>query len=782
MNSPLLSRNDVLMLSQTACRIGRAFAHGKDSNPVEFAQVERELNCLGGTLKLVAGALREEDSVLSHADDETRGAINEILQSVRKTLAALERFVDRYQVIQKKDTGHGFVVERTWSRIVLENYKTFKWTIQGCDIQALQEVLLMYTTCLELILQALQSRAPGRLAATVVSIAQHIAPIHEKGGGSESLRKALDNLHQVIVALTSRTESLKPHGTWTRPASIREDEVAYTPSLSDISLSEEKKYDDISSRISNDSQHRLHQRRSLHQTFMHAGSTLNFTSDGNLTAADALQQAITGSQTSGSSTSLKPQHSASESKDLCASPQDSAYEGESSFRTSWRRDSATLPALFRALEEDSRATAGSTRSLSTEEGEPPPLPVKSKRRSMPPPLPIRRSAQRVEPDLLPLSAMENTKDTIYAAAKASSVSTEPRRAHNGADGNSPSSKSATKTAYQQTIHIEASGINERQTFERQLFRNSAILCDVRGRLIEYAQHNPEIADMRYNVEMKPACKECRILVIRRRENREYGGTKVATSVWCLSDDDETRIQQKLSETQETVPYCSYFEPEKVSLAGNTEEGGQVSLKFHAKEWGAMLEAEKSTNWVNYYFAIEVDAVMFQSAVFGRKLLGSFRTTKTTVIHEGLKGAFAFEEQFANIEMLRLWEEDGVETPGAAGGVMALMHISSNFGEGWARWWINNIRQHVRIKEDGSKFVKVKGIDVTVARPGATARQAERAKIASMGGVVNAKAAEKDAILKKVGGIKIEFKTEEERNKFVEAAKEAQTRSLPLPEL
>ncbi|PPJ58215.1 hypothetical protein CBER1_10201 [Cercospora berteroae] len=220
MNSPLLSRSDLLTLVQTACRIGRAFAHGKDSNPVEFAEVERELNCLGGALKLVAGALHEENSTLSQADDETRVAINEILQSIRRTLAALERFVDQYQVIQKKDTGHGLVVERSWSRIVLENYKTCKWSIQGSDIQALQEVLLMYTTCLDLILQALQSRAPGRLAATVVSIAQHIAPTHEEGGGSESLREALDNVHQVIVDLTSSTGSLKPHETRMRPASM----------------------------------------------------------------------------------------------------------------------------------------------------------------------------------------------------------------------------------------------------------------------------------------------------------------------------------------------------------------------------------------------------------------------------------------------------------------------------------------------------------------------------------------------------------------------------------
>jgi hypothetical protein len=191
---------------------------------------------------------------------------------------------------------------------------------------------------------------------------------------------------------------------------------------------------------------------------------------------------------------------------------------------------------------------------------------------------------------------------------------------------------------------------------------------------------PDEPDPRYNVEMVKGCSDARVCVIRKRENRELGGSKVVSSIWSLSDDGEVRLQQKLSELQETVPYCSYFDPDKVSLQP-TDSETPIALKFHGSEWGAMLTEEKKTNWVNYCFVSEQEAVAFQSAVFGRLLIGSYRTTKTTVIHEGLKGAFSFEEQFANIEMLRLWEDDGVSTPGAAGGVMALMHISSNFGEG-----------------------------------------------------------------------------------------------------
>lgn len=66
------------------------------------------------------------------------------------------------------------------------------------------------------------------------------------------------------------------------------------------------------------------------------------------------------------------------SRDSCASPKDSAYAGESSRRTSWRRESATLPALFAAVEEDYQASVGGSRDIyGEEEIDAPPLPAKS---------------------------------------------------------------------------------------------------------------------------------------------------------------------------------------------------------------------------------------------------------------------------------------------------------------------------------------------------------------------------------------------------------------------
>jgi hypothetical protein len=48
------SIGDILMLSQTAWRIGRAFTQGKKSAPAEFAEVEREADGLSEALQLVS--------------------------------------------------------------------------------------------------------------------------------------------------------------------------------------------------------------------------------------------------------------------------------------------------------------------------------------------------------------------------------------------------------------------------------------------------------------------------------------------------------------------------------------------------------------------------------------------------------------------------------------------------------------------------------------------------------------------------------------------------------
>ncbi|KAK3076054.1 hypothetical protein LTR53_000099 [Teratosphaeriaceae sp. CCFEE 6253] len=189
-----LSVGDILMLSQTAWKIGRAFTKGKTSAPSEFAEVEHEANGLPEALKLVAETLHTDGGILLQADGDTKNAVNTILESARRPLSDLESFVDRYQVIRKEKTnGGGFVVERSWSEVVLASYRTFKWTTEGGDITELRNMLGTPTNTINLVMQALQSRSLARLEKTVMPMAENIVDIHELVHGD--LGSKIDDLH-----------------------------------------------------------------------------------------------------------------------------------------------------------------------------------------------------------------------------------------------------------------------------------------------------------------------------------------------------------------------------------------------------------------------------------------------------------------------------------------------------------------------------------------------------------------------------------------------------------
>ncbi|KAK4569907.1 hypothetical protein LTR86_002876 [Recurvomyces mirabilis] len=794
-----LSVGDILMLSQTAWKIGRAFTQGKKSAPSEFAEVEREANGLSEALKLVAESLHTDGETLSQADNETRAAVNTILESARATLSDLESFVERYQVIKKNQTSGGFVVERSWSQVVLANYKTFKWTTEGGTIDELRNMLQMHTNTIQLTMQALQSRSLARLEKTVVPMAENIADIHQAVHGD--LGGKIDDLHRLIMAVANSTPSLQARDRAIQgPNSVRNSSSTVS-TLERGSISNgtgtrmleapPPRNSSIVLPIRNpDRRESVQSTHSSKATVLPAGKSSR--EDSAYWSMGPMPFEREGRRMDWGFENGSPPHDRGSIGNEFASSSSAAssvspppQRPESSIA---RRESTTLPNLFNAIDEldqegdyniDPYYTNVSPRSRNhASSSQTNSVRIFNAQQILPPPALPPDSPETREPPATPASifgAPRRHQSVKKPASRPTTAHGSVQRKRESVESNSPQ---ATETLL----------------FDKILFRNAAILCDVRGKLVEYAQKVPDEPDPRFDTEMKEACKDCRICVIRKREQKEHGGTKVVTSIWTLSDDGEVRMQQKLSEINETVPYCSYFDPLKVSLPPPEGAGSEMDLKFHPEQWGAMLKEGKKTNWVNFVFVSEQDAISFQSAVFGRTLLGSYRTTKTTVIHDGLKGAFAFEEQFANIEMLRLWEDDGIATPGAAGGVMALMHVSSNFGDGWARFWLNGNKQQVRVKEDSAKWARVKGIDITVVRPGTAPAVAEKIRSPSVASPVGDGLQRVETMMearpnggrripvKRVQGVRIEFKTEEERSRFVQQSKTVQGKILSLPDL
>jgi phosphoenolpyruvate-protein kinase (PTS system EI component) len=152
------SSGDVFSLSKVSRKIGQAFTTGQKSAPVEFQEIEAEINRLAKALKQLAEALHAEAgrSLIQHAAKHVQHDINTILDACKQTINDLDSLVDRNQVTKKHRTVGGFAIERSWSDSVLTDYATMVWTTGGGDLHSLRDLLRIHTYSATLLTQALQ--------------------------------------------------------------------------------------------------------------------------------------------------------------------------------------------------------------------------------------------------------------------------------------------------------------------------------------------------------------------------------------------------------------------------------------------------------------------------------------------------------------------------------------------------------------------------------------------------------------------------------------------------
>ena len=152
------SIGDILILSQTTWKVGRAFNAGRTHAPPEFHDVEIEINALAKALKLLAEALFAESdaSLLKQADARTQDGLFTIINACSRAVHDLESLLDQYQVVKKTRNSGGFAVERSWSDMVLAQYKTMMWTTDGGNLQNLRYLLQMHANTINLTTRAVQ--------------------------------------------------------------------------------------------------------------------------------------------------------------------------------------------------------------------------------------------------------------------------------------------------------------------------------------------------------------------------------------------------------------------------------------------------------------------------------------------------------------------------------------------------------------------------------------------------------------------------------------------------
>jgi hypothetical protein len=142
-----VSIGDILLLSNIAFQLGRAFTSGRKSAPSEFQEVQNQLYSLGAALD----ALKDLPSSSPQAQGDPADGVSAIIQNCRGTLQHLESLVDKYLVIQDSpQTG-----PRRWRSEMVKNWRKIQWTTEGGTLNHLRHNLGVHIASLNLAVQVM---------------------------------------------------------------------------------------------------------------------------------------------------------------------------------------------------------------------------------------------------------------------------------------------------------------------------------------------------------------------------------------------------------------------------------------------------------------------------------------------------------------------------------------------------------------------------------------------------------------------------------------------------
>ncbi|KAI9818418.1 MAG: hypothetical protein M1827_000477 [Pycnora praestabilis] len=746
---------DVIMLSQLAWKIGCAFTSGRAGAPAEFQEVENELTGLTTSLTLLSEALDNDDGLLSRADEKTQLGIEKIIVSCKQSLQDLESFVNQYQDIKKTEGQGAKMTERAWKQLLVKNYKKIKWTTEDGDIQALRNMLHMHVASISLTMQALQSKSLSRLEQTIEPMAEKIDDVHNLVLGD--LNTKIDDMHSFMMSVATRSYASSAYDSSPRLTAANVGTISQhpgSPFLLDAPGPQRNSYELLVTQPFTTSPQLMPQERNLEMIWprpdsstippMIRNSTLprdiplriEDIARGRVSSLDSYQSHTSLASSSRFSPQRTPELAGSEASwgsPFSCRHSENGHDG-SRISHSARKDSD--PGLMVTnLEEPLTKTTSSVKHI--------PLPLSpthsngfsamdqsSHRRPSDYSLPLTP----MSPTFLPPPAISIDPEV---EAKAYVVSQNPAIDHLSAiyTGQRPSD-------------------DEHHAFESAIFKNAATLCEVKGTCVEYAVFDNEEGDFK----MVQAAADCHIYLIRRKEPLSSGGVRFFTSIWALSENRSVRIQQKLADGIEIIPYTVWGSKEKVSIRTESQ------LRFHDTTYDAKLLDTAKTTWINYVFEDVYASTIFQSALMDKPLLLSVKTTKTMRIHEGITGPLQFQEQMCALENLRIWQDS------STGGALAMIHYTANFRDGYMSFYLNSHRDPIRIKEESDRWIRIKGIRTVENKKAPPTPRRDSGLQGPKSPTMKTK------IEKAITGARIEFTTTHDRRLFLEKYEELRENS------
>ncbi|RMZ73182.1 hypothetical protein GMOD_00008988 [Pyrenophora seminiperda CCB06] len=726
------SVGDILMLSQKAWKIGRAFASCDKDAPSELQSVERDIDGLAKALRLLAETLHaeSEEDLLHNADQAVQHGIGVILYSCQRTVDDLDSLVDQYQVIKKHRTVGGFAIERSWSDLVLSEYRTMIWTTEEGNLHELRDLLRTHTNSTTVLMQALQRPSLIRLENVVKPMVERIDGMHHASG---TLDREMDEVLRMAQDLT-----VTPQDPQTPPVPARNPARSPTTEVPNP----------LSARILPSSPSLPPNTRVSLPRFPQPPITPEEPTSADLDADSPPEPSPT-ETISISRMSDPAQRRISRISDFSFGTSSIRYSSSSYASSEAGASSAgwqSVPQFSNDYFHNRNRSTSTTKTT--------PLPRSLKERESG----IFADNQYSTLHPLPATSLAPSYELQRSSTNTSQAKLSPF----------PSPQPEVMK-----LHRSATTTSQKAAFEKDAFRNSAVLCDVRGKLVEYSHRINQ--DDPHDVEMLQISGECRIAVVRKRiTHPESRVVRVVTSIWAFSDDNNTRVELRMEDDQMYIPYSSYFSPSKVSITVPCE------LKFHDIVHGNRPLRVAKTSWVNYVFASPQAAALFQNELMGRTLLATFRTEKTMRLHTSLVGkSFSYAEQMCGLENLRVWEDND------SGAIIALMHFSAHFRGGYLAFYLNDALHPVKVKDDGGREVKIKGLRVPIeGGAGGSSRKdsAVEDKGKGKGKVGGERERERDKEKGVIGGAKVEFASEGEKREFLDLCKHVQGNMIELPDL
>lgn len=141
------------------------------------------------------------------------------------------------------------------------------------------------------------------------------------------------------------------------------------------------------------------------------------------------------------------------------------------------------------------------------------------------------------------------------------------------------------------------------------------------------------------------------------------------------------------------------------------------------------------------------------------------------IHEGLGKSFTYAEQMCALENLRVWEDTD------SGAIIALIHFSAEFRNGYLAFYLNSSVNPIKVKDDGNREVKIKGLRVPIDKGDKAMR-----KDSMVASNSKEKSKTKEDSKNVISGAKIEFASDMEKREFMAMVKEMQKDMIELPDL